>query len=102
VTDNDGQVRVAATVSGQVQGVGFRWFVVRESRRLGLVGWVANAPDGTVRLEAQGPRRDIDALVALVHEGPPGARVDSVAVSSLEPFGSEDGFASRSLAHQGD
>ena len=33
-------------VSGRVQGVGFRWFVVEKARELRLAGWVKNRPDG--------------------------------------------------------
>jgi acylphosphatase len=99
---DDHVARVAATVSGTVQGVGFRWFVVREARRLGLVGWVANAADGTVRLEAEGAQGDVDELIALLREGPPGARVADVAVAPTRPGGDESRFELRGLAHPGD
>ena len=42
--------RIAVRLSGRVQGVGFRWFVVSEAERLGLRGWVRNAPHGSVEL----------------------------------------------------
>jgi acylphosphatase len=94
--------RVAATIRGDVQGVGFRWFVAREARHLGLVGWVANAPDGSVRLEAQGDRAAVDRLLEHAHVGPPGARVDGVTSNEMQPRPEESGFAIRSLAHSGD
>ena len=48
--------RLDATVRGRVQGVGFRYFVLREAMDLGLEGWVANTRDGSVRCVAEGPR----------------------------------------------
>ncbi len=69
---------LVATVEGSVQGVGFRWFVMRQARALGLVGSVANLPDGTVRVIAVGERRDLESLTALLREGPPASRVTGV------------------------
>lgn len=70
--------------SGVVQGVGFRWFVREEARRLGLVGWVRNEADGSVLLEAGGSQRAIDALVVAVSVGPPGSHVRHVAQEASE------------------
>jgi acylphosphatase len=98
----DSRLRVSATVQGQVQGVGFRWFVVREASYLGLVGWVANAADGSVVLEAEGNRSRVERLLELVRTGPPGAAVEGVSRSELRPLGSETRFSVRSLAHTGD
>lgn len=98
----DSRVRVAATVRGQVQGVGFRWFVVRQASQLGLVGWVANAPDRTVVLEAEGDRSAVERLLQLVTTGPPGAAVEGVSRSEVRALGSEARFSVRSLAHSGD
>ena len=97
-----GTIRIAATVSGQVQGVGFRWFIVREARQLGLAGWVANAPDGSVRLEAEGERPSVERLLQLARHGPPGSRVDHVATAEMANGGNEPGFGMRPLAHPGD
>ena len=67
-----------AVVRGDVQGVGFRYFVEREARRLGLSGWVRNRPDGTVECEAEGERVQLDLLRQALQRGPVAARVDAV------------------------
>lgn len=70
-----------ATVSGHVQGVGFRYFVAREASRLGLQGHVCNASYGNrVEVVAQGARPDIDELVRRLRRGPPLAVVESVTL----------------------
>lgn len=71
---------VQARVSGRVQGVSFRWYTQEQARRLGVVGWVRNEPDGSVLLHAEGEDEAVDALVAWCHDGPGMARVSSVAV----------------------
>lgn len=48
---------------GRVQGVGFRAACASLSGRFVVTGWVRNEPDGSVRLEAQGPGDEIDAFV---------------------------------------
>jgi acylphosphatase len=93
---------VSATVRGQVQGVGFRWFVVRQAHQLGLVGWVANAPDGSVVLEAEGGGSAVQRLLELVRTGPPGAAVEGVSRLELRAIGSETKFSVRARAHPGD
>ena len=70
--------RVHAIVRGRVQGVGYRAETQQQGRMLGLVGWVRNLPDGSVELEAEGPRAALDALLAWAALGPPGARVDAL------------------------
>jgi acylphosphatase len=65
-------------VSGRVQGVGFRWFVVEKARRLRLSGWVRNRPDGKVELAASGSAAALAELESAVTSGPPGAQVQTV------------------------
>lgn len=84
--------RVRVRVEGIVQGVGFRPFVFRLAEQLGLAGFVGNDAGG-VFVEAEGPERAVDELVATLRESPPPlAVVEAVRVTSLEP-GGEDGFA---------
>jgi len=57
--------RLAITVRGVVQGVGFRPFVYNAARARGLVGWVRNEAD-VVRIEVQGEPAALDAFVDTV------------------------------------
>lgn len=65
-------------VNGRVQGVGFRWFVMREAARLDLAGYVRNLPDGSVEVVAQGPATALASLESALAHGPPSARVSNV------------------------
>ena len=71
-------------VRGRVQGVGFRWFVRVQARRLNLSGWVANRPDGTVELAASGDQEKLDELKRRVKRGPDGAQV--ISLDELDPL----------------
>ena len=93
---------IEATIRGLVQGVGFRWFVSREADIARVTGWVANQPDGSVALVAEGDADDVDALIAALRQGPPGAMVSSVIVHDRIPSGSFSRFEIRSGAHRGD
>ena len=65
-------------IRGRVQGVGFRWFVREEARRLGLSGWVTNLPGGEVEVRAGGERSSLERLRGALQVGPAGAQVDRV------------------------
>lgn len=73
-------------VSGRVQGVGFRWFVEREARALGLSGWVRNRSDGSVEVLASGTREQLGALYDKLKQGPRAARIDDIAVEDAAPL----------------
>lgn len=97
-----GLARLEAVVEGRVQGVGFRVFVLRRARDLGLVGWVANEPDGTVRCLAEGPRAALEELLAALREGPRGADVRGVHEAWARFSGGLSRFEVRSGWHSGD
>ena len=66
-------------VAGRVQGVGFRWYVARHARGLGLAGYASNLPDGRVEVVATGSdAATLARLEELLRAGPAQARVDSV------------------------
>lgn len=70
--------RLEARVYGTVQGVGYRYFVVRHARRLGLTGFVRNLADGSVEVVAEGEAAALRELVSLLEAGPTGAVVERV------------------------
>src|SRR5262249_6953851 len=70
-------------VEGLVQGVGFRWFVVRRAQALGVGGWVRNLPDGRVEVVAIAGSDLVAQLEAAVREGPSGAHVTRVTSSDV-------------------
>jgi len=72
--------RLHAVIRGDVQGVGFRYFLMRRGRELRLLGWVRNHEDGTVELVAEGARTDLEELKRAAEEGPSLARVERVDV----------------------
>jgi acylphosphatase len=84
--------RLHAVVHGDVQGVGFRYFVIDQARPLGVRGWVRNRPDGTVEITAEGERVTLEGLLDVVRLGPRGATVTDVEVrwaaasGTLGPF----------------
>lgn len=78
--------RLRAVVRGRVQGVGFRDFVWRRARFLGVFGYVRNLPDGrSVEVVAEGEREMLAQLLEYLQEGPRGARVDGLDVEWSEP-----------------
>jgi acylphosphatase len=95
-------LRLVATVRGYVQGVGFRWYVEREAARLDLDGWVANRPDGSVEIVAEGGEDVLGRLVLALWEGPAGSSVSDVSVRHEPARGNIVGFTIRSGAHRGD
>jgi acylphosphatase len=84
--------RLHGLVHGDVQGVGFRYFLMREAKRLGLSGWVRNRDDGTVEFVAEGTRPDLERLKQAAEKGPRMARVDRVDVGWSEAAGGLDAF----------
>ena len=81
-------------VRGRVQGVGYRWSMIQEAKRLGVNGWVRNRRDGSVEAALEGPRLALEAMVAWAKRGPPGSSVSSVE-ESPESGPLEPGFVQR-------
>lgn len=73
-------VRVRAVVSGRVQMVGFRAFVINRAGDAGLNGTVRNLPDGTVEAILEGAAHEVERMLELLRQGPRNARVDRVDV----------------------
>lgn len=71
--------RVRTVITGRVQGVGFRYFVIRNAKQLGLVGWVRNRTDGAVEIVAEGDKQDLQRLVSKLKIGPSTAWIQYVS-----------------------
>jgi acylphosphatase len=67
--DSNMKIRIRYRFTGYVQGVGFRFRAYHAAQMLGLAGWVQNEPDGSVTVEAQGERREIDAMLEMIEKG---------------------------------
>jgi acylphosphatase len=78
-------VRLTAWVDGQVQGVGFRWWVRAHALELGLAGSATNLADGRVEVVAEGPRPVCARLLALMHGAAPPGRVTNITTQWDEP-----------------
>lgn len=73
-------VGVHVVVTGRVQGVGFRAFTEYQAIQKKLHGWVRNCRDGTVEVEADGPRPVLEAFLQVLEEGPPLSHVTKIIV----------------------
>ena len=80
-------------ISGDVQGVGFRYFVDRRVRTLSSIkGFVRNLRDGRVEVYAEGEEHQLDELSAALRQGPPGSTVDRVDVHEENDTGKYNDF----------
>jgi acylphosphatase len=84
VANQTDRASLHAVVSGIVQGVFYRRFVLQEATGLGLCGRVRNLFDGRVEVEAEGERQKLDQLIRKLHKGPPGSQVTDVATEWSE------------------
>ncbi|MGL4304688.1 MAG: acylphosphatase [Mycobacteriaceae bacterium] len=87
--------RLTAWVHGQVQGVGFRWWVRSRALERDLVGHATNHPDGRVLIIAQGSRAHCEELLALLRSGASPGVVRLVVESFSEPRSGLIGFTER-------
>jgi acylphosphatase len=79
-------------ITGRVQGVGFRWFVEREAKAIGVAGWVRNNDDGAVEVVASGNEEHLARLRKALEQGPRAARVDEVREFEAEEQGQFTSF----------
>ena len=68
-------------ISGQVQGVCYRAWMVGQAEHYGVHGWVRNRHDGTVEATLHGPEEKVKALIEQAYEGPEAARVMDIVAS---------------------
>jgi acylphosphatase len=71
-------------ITGRVQGVGYRDWLLQAACRLELTGWVRNRRDGSVEAHVQGPTAALERLAGQCLQGPPAARVERVEVTPTD------------------
>jgi acylphosphatase len=82
-------------ITGEVQGVGFRWFTHDVAAREGVHGWVRNLADGSLEVFAEGEVESVRRLETAVRRGPARARVDDITTEEHAPTGRATGFEIR-------
>ena len=73
------------TVSGRVQGVGYRYFVEDSAILIGIKGFVRNTRDNKVEIVCQGDEKALEQFFASVKKGPAFARVDEIIKDKISP-----------------
>ncbi|MCF7875643.1 acylphosphatase [Candidatus Bipolaricaulota bacterium] len=87
--------RAHLSITGRVQGVGFRANTRRKARMLGLKGWVKNLHDGSVEAVVEGEKEKVKDLISWANKGPSRARVEDVSVDWDEHQNEFEGFSIR-------
>lgn len=87
-------IRVHCRVTGDVQGVGYRFAAQQKAAQLGLGGFVQNESDGSVTVECEGEEAAVNEFVAWCQRGPSAATIDRCDVSAILPCG-DISFVSR-------
>ncbi len=80
------------TITGRVQGVGYRDWAIATGQRLGLSGWVRNRGDGAVEALIVGDEGAVGRMIDACRRGPSMARVDEIDVEPVDLDVLPDGF----------
>lgn len=84
--------RYHISVSGMVQGVGFRYFVYYSARTYGLTGWVRNCYDGSVEMQAQGSSDNLSGFIKKLKGGNGFCEVDNISSEKIDTKDNERSF----------
>jgi acylphosphatase len=83
------------TITGRVQGVGFRYSALQKAKEHQIKGYIKNLYDGSVLIEAEGEETDLDHFILWCHRGPFSARVDNV----IQIAGTVKNYSAFSVKH---
>jgi acylphosphatase len=86
-------------ISGRVQGVGYRAWMVQEAEKLGLRGWVRNLNDGRVEAMVHGAESDVETMIRQAWRGPAAAQVNNVAIEETKTYDGPSQFETRLTDH---
>lgn len=84
--------RVSITITGKVQGVGFRFCTIEKALELGLTGIVKNYANDQVHIEVEGPVDQLQLFLKWCHRGPEGAKIEKVDYQSTEELQNYEDF----------
>jgi len=87
VIDMTSKIRRRVLVTGRVQGVAFRAYSRSAARKIGVVGWVRNLPDGSVEAVLEGDSERVGLMLAWLKKGAPHSRVDDLVIVEEKPTG---------------
>jgi acylphosphatase len=74
-------------VQGRVQGVGYRYFVLRQAEALGIAGYARNRSDGTVEVVAEAADEVLADFEGRLRAGPSFAQVENLERAAIAPRG---------------
>lgn len=74
------KVAVEVVISGKVQGVYFRVYILRKAEELGITGWVKNLESGQVKAFLEGGKKQVEVMLDCCKQGSPGSKVSQINV----------------------
>ncbi|AFY70906.1 Acylphosphatase [Thalassoporum mexicanum PCC 7367] len=80
-------IRVHLFISGNVQGVGYRFSTASMAKKLGLAGWVRNLLDGRVEATFEGAKETVEKMLSWCYQGPDYAIVKDITIAHEQPLG---------------
>ena len=91
----EGLKAVRILISGQVQGVGFRWFAEKLASELAVAGYIRNLPEGHVEVLAQADEQTLENFCRELRQGPRFAHVEELSMKAVPVDASLQGFGVR-------
>ena len=76
--------KIHITISGKVQGVGFRYWLYQKSNERNVYGWVKNKITGEVEALLIGDYKDVDEILELCKKGPLSSRVTKIKIQNYK------------------
>ena len=72
-------IQYEINISGRVQGVGYRYYVVQKAIELQIAGWVKNTKSGGVLINVQGKNSELETFIDFLWIGPTRSRVEKIS-----------------------
>jgi acylphosphatase len=86
-------VSASIRVTGRVQGVGYRYYAMRQANEFGLNGYVKNRGDGSVEVQVEGEKEIIERYISFLEQGPSYSSVEQVDITYVPYLAKYDRFS---------